>query len=87
MKKADDLFTVEKHQTPKGVRVYKVKNFFGEVVCETRSVSRDYVALLLWHESKDAPFYVSHRFGRADLIGKGDSRHVIDREEAILVMV
>lgn len=85
MKKADDLFTATKHQTPKGVRVYTVRNFFNEVVCTTKSRDRDYVALLIWHEGDR--FHVQNRFGRMDLVGKGDSKHYIDDDRAILVKV
>ena len=87
MKKIDKLFTVKKHTTPKGQMIYTVYNYFGEKVCKTTSWSRNYVALLLWHNSKDAPFHVLNRFGRWDLVGKGESRFNINDPRAILVKV
>lgn len=86
-KKIDKMFTVKKHTTPKGQMIYTVYNFHGEKVCKTTSWSRNYVALLLWHENRDAAFHVLNRFGRWDLVGKGDSAHSINDPRAILVKV
>ena len=91
MKKADNQFSVTKHQTPKGVRVYTVKDFFGEVLCVTKSQYRDYVALMInWYiDQKDGSkkWNVAYRFGRMDLVGKGDSRHTVGNSNFILVKV
>lgn len=87
MKKIDKMFTVKKHTTPAGQMIYTVYNFHGEKVAKTTSWSRDYVALLLWHNSPTARFHVINRFGRWDLVGRGESAHTINDPRAILVQV
>lgn len=60
------------------MRTYEiVETSTGKTMCESHS-PRHYVAMLVYVSPIDGKSHVSHRFGREDLIGKGDSKRIFE---------
>jgi hypothetical protein len=70
----------------KGSR-YLIRDEAGQVLYRSSRTSRSYVAMLLQSRRKsltstETSLAVTHRFGRLDLIGKGDSAAQMKSKEA-----
>ena len=73
-------------ETKRGLYKYKVVDESGQVLYKSSETGRNYVAMYLYshvnQKTGKAKVNVLWRFGRYDLIGKGESRHLqwyIDR--------
>ena len=65
--------------------VYRILNANDEVLYKSAPTHRTYVAITL--RKRGGAFEVLNRFGRADLLGKGESKHYWGRPDIFLASI